>query len=427
MPTYLPDEGSRPGGLSSAVEQAGESAPAGAALPLDIAPDTLLEALLSRSPCGLVLISSDGTCLALNERAERQVLGTATAVSNGAAGLQPIVSDEGESLGAFAARVLQDGAGTLTASIPSADAPERAIELQAVPWRHDDGATIVASIRDVSAQRARERVLRESEERLRLALQAARMGTYDWDIPRGRLTWSREHEELWGLAPGEFDGTYEMFASRVHPDDLPAVDHGVARCIEAREPFAGEFRVVWPDGTVRWIAGTGEFEFGPTGAPLKMRGVVREITEQKVAEARLQASDRRFRSVVEHAWDGISISREDGTLEYVSPSAARMLGEEVDRLVAHDLAERVHPADRARMESRLDEVRSTPHAVVTWSHRLRHRSGEYRWVEVTATNLLDDPAVNGIVSNFRDVTERRQATTTCGWRMPRCSRSRAGC
>jgi two-component system sensor histidine kinase UhpB len=143
---------------------------------------------------------------------------------------------------------------------------------------------------EAARRRQLERTLRESEERLRLALDAAHLGIFDWDIAHNHITWSHWHEELWGFAPGEFAGTYEAFSSRVHPDDLPGINAEVARCMAARQRYLNEFRVVWPDGSVRWISGTGEFEYGADGQAARMRGAVMEITERKRAEEALRVS-----------------------------------------------------------------------------------------------------------------------------------------
>jgi PAS domain S-box-containing protein len=137
-------------------------------------------------------------------------------------------------------------------------------------------------------QAADRSTLHESEERLRLALDAAGMGTFDWDLVRDHITWSRSHEELWGFAPGEFGGGYAAFAQRMHPDDVPRIQTEITRCKEAGESFKSEFRVVWPDGTVHWVASMGGFEPDAAGQVVRMRGVVLEITERKRDEEEIR-------------------------------------------------------------------------------------------------------------------------------------------
>lgn len=173
------------------------------------------------------------------------------------------------------------------------------LDFSVQPFRDTTGRVtlLVPSAIVITERKLAEQALRESEERLRLALDAAHMGTFDWDVPGNRITWSRWHDELWGFKPGEFSGTYEAFAQRVHPDDLPGINAEVERCVAAREPFAHEFRVVWPDGSVHWITGRGEFTFNEAGAAVRMHGAVVEITERKQAEAALLENARELETL----------------------------------------------------------------------------------------------------------------------------------
>ncbi|MEO8522451.1 MAG: PAS domain-containing protein, partial [Acidobacteriota bacterium] len=155
-------------------------------------------------------------------------------------------------------------------------------------------ARMIGAMQDISERTRIAEALRESEERLRLALEAAQMGTFDWEVPGNRIAWSRWHEQLWGFETGEFDGTYQAFASRLHPDDAQPLDDEVARCIAARETFHREFRVVWPGGSTRWVAGRGEFTFAADGSPLRMRGTVMDISERRKAEARIRHLNRVY-------------------------------------------------------------------------------------------------------------------------------------
>lgn len=155
-----------------------------------------------------------------------------------------------------------------------------------------------------------------AEERLRLALDAGHIGTFDWEIPKNRIIWSRWHEEMWGYRPGEFGGTFEAFAQRVHPEDLPDIEAEVARCIAARQMFISRFRVVWPDASVHWILARGEFSYGANRQPLRMRGVVLEITERVRIAAVLAAE----KNVLEKIATDAPLEEILGTVAHVTES-----------------------------------------------------------------------------------------------------------
>ncbi|QSA96545.1 PAS domain S-box protein [Methylococcus sp. EFPC2] len=175
---------------------------------------------------------------------------------------------------------------------------------------------------DITRQHRAAAALRASEERLRLALDAARMTTFDWNFARGRIVWSRGHETLWGFAPGEFRGTYEALARRIHPQDLPGVQAALAEKGRNRPSFAREFRVVWPDGSVHWLAVTGRFEFDAAGRAVHLRGVALEKTDRKVDEERL----RKLSLIVEQSPESIVITDADGRIEYVNDAGVRATG-----------------------------------------------------------------------------------------------------
>jgi len=193
---------------------------------------------------------------------------------------------------------------------------------------------------DITERKQIEEALRESEERLRLALDAAQMGTFDWDIPHNRLVWSRGHEKLWGLAPGEFGGTYEAFSERVHPEDLPGIQTEVARCIAAREPISREFRVVWPDGSVHWVLGRGEFTFGEDGRPLRMRGVALETTARHRVEEALHTNRELLNNIIDSTPSYVFATDRQNRYTLINKAATGLLGmpkEEILGRTEHDL------------------------------------------------------------------------------------------
>ncbi|HEX2223621.1 MAG TPA: ATP-binding protein [Thermoanaerobaculia bacterium] len=162
----------------------------------------------------------------------------------------------------------------------------------------------------VLERQAWEQALRDSQRQLRLALDAARMGTWVWDIRTGEIHWSDNLEPLHGLDPGTFGGTYEDFLRLVHPDDRDLLRATVALSVETLTPYELEFRVLWPDGSVHWMDGRGQVFLDELGNPASMLGLGIDVTERKrneeesraareAAEAANRAKDR-FLAVLSH-------------------------------------------------------------------------------------------------------------------------------
>jgi two-component system CheB/CheR fusion protein len=153
--------------------------------------------------------------------------------------------------------------------------------------------------RDFTERRKSETALRESEERLRLAQQVARVGTFEWDIKAGVNTWTPELEALYGLPRGGFAGTEDAWENLVHPDDRAEAVRRVEQALETGRVNELEWRVVWPDGTVHWLAGRWQVFMDSAGKPARMTGINIDITERKrmeelrASEAALREADRQ--------------------------------------------------------------------------------------------------------------------------------------
>ncbi|URD49787.1 PAS domain S-box protein [Chroococcidiopsis sp. CCNUC1] len=142
----------------------------------------------------------------------------------------------------------------------------------------------IAFIVDLSDRKRAEIALRNSEERLRLAFATTQMGSWDWDISTGSITWSDNMEAMFGLTPGEFDGSYEMFESRLHPEDRDRVLEAIDSAVNTGADYNIEFRVVFPNGTVRWAQSKGQVFYDRTGKAVRMTGVDLDITDCKHSE-----------------------------------------------------------------------------------------------------------------------------------------------
>jgi PAS domain S-box-containing protein len=149
--------------------------------------------------------------------------------------------------------------------------------------------THIASVTtDITDRKLVEEALRRSEERLRLAQQAAQVGTFEWNIQTGLTIWTPELEALYGLSPGGFPGTQGAWENLVYCDDRAEATRLVERALKTGEPVEGEWRVVWPDGSVHWLAGRFQAFKDESGKPLRLIGVNIDITERRKAALALE-------------------------------------------------------------------------------------------------------------------------------------------
>ena len=144
--------------------------------------------------------------------------------------------------------------------------------------------------------------LQQSEERLRLALRATRLGTWDWNVLSKTLTWSDNVESIFGLAPGSFKGTYEAFLECIHPEDRDFVAQLLVQAFEQRQTseWENEYRIVCPDGTIRWLSSSGQYFYNETDQLIRMLGTCWDITERKRVEQEIRELNEQLeRRVVE--------------------------------------------------------------------------------------------------------------------------------
>ena len=138
--------------------------------------------------------------------------------------------------------------------------------------------------------------LQRGEERYALAQRAASIGSWDWNILTGDLHWSDQIEPLFGFERDEFGATYEAFLECVHPDDRQRVIDAVDASVAHDADYEIEHRIVWPDGTVRWVQETGDVMRDSNGEPVRMLGIVQDVTDRKRIERALQQATEEARA-----------------------------------------------------------------------------------------------------------------------------------
>ena len=158
---------------------------------------------------------------------------------------------------------------------------------------------------DVTERRSAEQAMRDIAERLSLATEIGAIATWDWDMRSGLVTWSDEHFRIQGYAVGSIEPSYAAWAARVHPEDLPETEAVLQRARDSRRPYSYEFRMRLPDGAIRWCTARGRFFYDDDGQPIRMIGVMQDVTDkrewierQKVMIGELQHRTRNLLAIV---------------------------------------------------------------------------------------------------------------------------------
>jgi len=275
--------------------------------------------------------------------------------------------------------------------------------------RVDDPAigALYLNFRDVTERKEAEAALRASEERLRALLQHSRdvHGLLD---ATGTVIWASPGlEDMLGWRADDIIGCngFEL----VHPDDLDAALTRFVQSLQPEQPDPVELRLAHADG--RWVPIEVAGSLWPTGDGEDIGLVInlRDISWRVDAERALRRSEERFRALVQHSHDGIVVLTADRGVTFASPSLEHLFGRPASEMIGLSGLELVHPDDLQAAAEALSVTASTVGHRATLQVRVQHADGGWRWVECTAVNLTDNEAVEGVVINIRDITDRREA------------------
>jgi len=247
-----------------------------------------------------------------------------------------------------------------------------------------------------------------ANEWLRLAMESGKAVGWEWDLKTGRDSWFGDLKTMFGIPSNTYVGRPEDFHRYVHPEDRNRVSDAVADARINHRPYAAEFRVVWPDGTMRWVAATGKFYYSPSGEPERMLGMAVDITDRKQAEDALRETEKRYRRIVETANEGVWLLDSKLDTSYVNRQMAEMLGYEPGEMVGRSVFDSYFPEDvehkKQLLERRQQGVREH------FEERLRHRKGSELWVRMAAIPVFkDNGAFDGTLAMVSEITERKRA------------------
>tara|TARA_R100001369_G_scaffold81955_2_gene113369 strand:- start:19912 stop:24861 length:4950 start_codon:yes stop_codon:yes gene_type:complete len=272
----------------------------------------------------------------------------------------------------------------------------------------NDRSCVLVVCQDVTEKENRLLELEESERKLKNAAAIALLGYWKLEMGSQTLYWSDEVYKIWGVNKANFELNYENFIETIHPEDKDLFQKKLISTYEFEQEHNFIHRILLPDGSVRWVHQLGKLIRDQKGNPIAFDCTVQDITKQKKTENELILNEKRFRALVENSSDAIAIIGLDGQASYVSPSIKNILGYNDKEAVNLNLFELVHPEDLNGVVKQFQEAIDKPNITIPgYTARIKHKNGSWRWLEANMTNMLNDPYINGIVDNFRDITERK--------------------
>ncbi len=276
-------------------------------------------------------------------------------------------------------------------------------------WHEDDIRLLRTAAEMLGGYLARmktETALRDRQQQLDLALQAAGMGIWDWEIATGRVSWEGEHAALFGISAEAFGGAIEDVQRCVHPEDR---DRGMAvfrRTVEDGSDFDNTYRVVHPDGRNRWMHSYGRRICDENGDPIRIVGTTQDITRRKQAEDDLRERERQYRLLVESPLFSVLVTTlTDGRVLFANESAAGFFGVAKEQAVGRSYTDFwCNPGERRHFVEAILEHGSVNNLEV----RVRNRAREEKQVLVSAGRIEFDGQA-AIFTVFIDITEIHEA------------------
>ncbi|WP_168642926.1 PAS domain S-box protein [Dolichospermum sp. UHCC 0259] len=162
---------------------------------------------------------------------------------------------------------------------------------------HGNILRLITTARDITANKQAEEQLHNLSDRFNLAIKSGQIGIWDWDIINNNVIWDERMYELYGMTPSEFVHTYEIWKTSLHPDDALSTYIAIEQAIAGTKDFDTEYRIIWADGTIKFIKAYAIVQRDSEGKAQRMIGINFDISDRKKSEAKLQAAEIQLRSL----------------------------------------------------------------------------------------------------------------------------------
>ncbi|WP_068830110.1 EAL domain-containing protein [Pseudomonas sp. BMS12] len=284
------------------------------------------------------------------------------------------------------------------------------LEISGRPRTDPDGHTrVVGVIRDITQQREQEQALRDSQERLTLALDSANLGTWDWHIPSGMLYGSERAANLHGLAVGPYHGEFAHFFQQVPEEDQQQMRQAYRELVEGqRQEFLLTYRIQLEAGEQRYLESTAKLYRDERDAPLRMAGILMDITERVQREQRLASSEEKFVTLFQASPEPICVSRvPDGAFLEINPSFTQTFGWEPAELTgrnALDVGFWVDIEQRQALAKKLVRDKQLNNEIA----QFRRKDGR-ELTCIISNRYIQVQGQRCLTTTFRDISERQHS------------------
>jgi len=287
-----------------------------------------------------------------------------------------------------------------------------------------------AIIRDITEQiRAKEK-LEDSEQRLLLSLESAKIGTWEWNIQTGNVSWDERMQNIFGLKPGMYKETYNAWEELVHPDDKRMADEATLQSVKNGTPYECEYRIVLKSGETRYIKAQAIVKYDSQNQPLCMNGVAVNVTDRKKLELEreinrvhleeqvysrtkeltlvnksLQDSREELKRIFELSIDMICISEISGKFIKINPAFGKTLGYTDEELLSKPYIDFVHPEDRKNTIQVVKDKLLKGEVALDFKTRYQCKDGSYKWLMWNAKPVINEGILFAIA---HDITEQKK-------------------